>query len=37
LTILAVVGVLVLIAIAASYLPAVKAMRTDPVRAIRGQ
>jgi predicted permease len=35
LTILAVVALLFLIAIAASYLPALKAMKTDPVAAIR--
>ena len=36
-TILAVVGVLSLIALAATYLPALKAMHTDPVCAIRAQ
>jgi len=37
LTVLVVVGVLVVTATAAIYLPTAKAMRTDPVRAIRGQ
>lgn len=36
-TILAVVALLSLIALAASYLPALKAMHTDPVSAIRAQ
>jgi len=37
LTILVVVAALLAIAVAASYLPAAKAMRTDPVSAIRAQ
>jgi len=37
LTIFSVIGVLLVIALAATYLPAAKAMRIDPVSAIRGQ
>jgi len=35
LTVLAVTALLFLIAVVASYLPGLKAMRTDPVAAIR--